>query len=116
MLDSILVFFAVISLVWYWKSCQHTKTFPPGPRCPLPILGDAYILGNDLEKGFKKLTRKYGKICGFWLGPQRAVVLADFEMIQEMLNRAETSDRQIWAVAGDFPTLFFFNFFPFNHF
>ena len=68
----------------------------------MPILGDAYILGNDLEKGFKNLTLKHGKICGLWLGPQRAVVVSDFEILQEMLNKPETSDRQIWAVAGNY--------------
>ena len=73
-----------------------------GPRFPVPILGDAYILGNDLEKGFKNLTLKHGKICGLWLGPQRAVVVSDFEILQEMLNKPETSDRQIWAVAGNY--------------
>ena len=73
-----------------------------GPRFPVPILGDAYILGNDLEKGFKNLTTKHGKICGLWLGPQRAVVVSDFEILQEMLNKPETSDRQIWAVAGNY--------------
>ena len=62
--------------------------------------GDAYILGKDTEKGFKNLILKYGKICGFWLGPQRAVVVADFEILQELLNKPETSDRQFWAAGG----------------
>jgi hypothetical protein len=60
-----------------------------------------------LEKGFKNLTSKHGKICGLWLGPQRAVVVSDFEVLQEMLNKPETSDRQIWAVAGNYHHNFF---------
>ena len=60
-----------------------------------------YILGTDIEIGVSNLTQKYGKICGFWLGPQRTVVVADFEILQELLNRSETSDRQVWAVAGE---------------
>ena len=39
---------------------------------------------------------KYGKICGFWLGPQRAVVVADFEILQELLNKPVTAGRQTW--------------------
>ena len=39
---------------------------------------------------------KYGKVCGFWLGPQRAVVVADFEILQELLNKPETAGRQTW--------------------
>ena len=64
------------------------------------LIGDGYRLGNDLEKGVKNLTLKYEKICGFWLGPQRAVVVSDFEILQELLNKPETSDRQVWAIAG----------------
>ena len=42
----------------------------------------------------KNLTIKYGKICGFWLGSEKAVLVADFEILQGLLNRPETSDRQ----------------------
>ena len=98
MLDSLLVTLIVMFLAWFWKKSQHSKKFPPGPRFPVPVLGDAYVLGDDLEKGFKKLILKHGKICGLWLGPQRAVVVADFEILQEVLNKAELSDRQHWAL------------------
>lgn len=98
MLDSLLVTLIVMFLTWFWKKSQHSKKFPPGPRFPVPVLGDAYVLGDDLEKGFKKLILKHGKICGLWLGPQRAVVVADFEILQEVLNKAELSDRQHWAL------------------
>ena len=64
------------------------------------FLGDAYILGNDLEKGFTNLSLKYGKICGFWLATQRAVLIADFEILQEILNKTEASDRQKQAADG----------------
>ena len=60
------------------------------------FVGDGYILGSALEKGFKNLTLKYGKICGLWLGPNRAVVVADFEILQDLLNRSETADRHSW--------------------
>ena len=98
MLDSLLVTLIVMFLAWFWKTSQHSKKFPPGPRCPVPVLGDAYVLGDDLEKGFKKLILKHGKICGLWLGPQRTVVVADFEILQEVLNKIEFSDRQHWAL------------------
>ena len=59
-------------------------------------VGDGYVLGTDIEKGIKNLTLKYGKICGFWLGPHRAVVVADFGILQQLLNRPETTDRDGW--------------------
>ena len=60
------------------------------------LIGDAYILGKDIEQGVKKLTLKYGKVCGFWLGSDRAVVVADFDILQELLNKPETADRPTW--------------------
>lgn len=94
MLDAILIFFVILLVLQYFKSWSHPKHYPPGPRKPLPILGDAYVLGNDLVNGFLKLRRKYGKIYGMWLGGQRAVVVADFDVLQDILNKQETADRQ----------------------
>ena len=62
MLDSLLVFFAIIIGFWYWKSYRLPKDYPPGPRLPVPLVGDAYVLGSDLDRGFKSLFEKYGKI------------------------------------------------------
>ena len=53
-----------------------------------------------MEKGFKNLNLKYGKICGFWFGPQRAVLVTDFEILQEILNKSEASNRHQQAAAG----------------
>ena len=122
MLDSLIVFFAILIGFWYWKSFSHPKDYPPGPRLPLPLVGDAYILGSDLDTGFQKLFEKYGKTCGFWLGPNRATFIADFETLQEVLNKSEASDRMKTAVSRKFPNLryaycYFENFFcqlPFN--
>ena len=43
---------------------------------------------------------KYGKICGFWFGTQRAVLVADFDILQEILNKSETSNRHQQAASG----------------
>ena len=57
-------------------------------------LGDSYLLGKDLTSGFLTLTKKYGKVTGLWLGPRRAVVISDFEILQDILNKKEVNDRQ----------------------
>ena len=97
MLGSLIVFLAILIGFWYWKSCRHPKGFPPGPRRPIPVFGDAYLLGNDLAKGFSTLSEKYGKVCGFWLGMERTVFVADFDLLQDILQRSETADRQTRA-------------------
>ena len=72
-MELLVTFIAIILGVCYWKfSHRHPKKFPPGPRYPVPLFGDAYVLGSDLNEGFKILYEKYGKVCGFWLGSQRA--------------------------------------------
>ena len=102
MLDSLLVFCVILIGFWYWKSYRHPKDYPPGPRLPLPFVGDGYMLGSDLDTGFKNLCKKYGNICGFWLGLNRATFIADFDTLQEVLNKSETANRQTTAVSRKF--------------
>ena len=94
MVGPIIVFVLVLGIIWYFKSCSHPKDFPPGPRLPVPLLGDAYQLGIDIPKGLHELTVKYGSIFGFWMGPERAIAISDFDVLQEVLNRNETTNRQ----------------------
>ena len=93
MVGPIIVFILVLGIIWYFKSCSHPKDFPPGPRMPLPFIGDAYVLGKDYNIGFTSLIRKYGKSVGLWLGSNRTVLVSDFDILQEILNLYETSDR-----------------------
>ena len=94
MIDILLIFLCFLGIFWYWKSSKHPESFPPGPRRPLPIIGDGYVLGGDLAKGLGQLKNTYGNIFGLWLGKQRCVCVADFEVLQELLNRSEASNRQ----------------------
>jgi len=90
----LLVVLIVLLSIWYFKSYQHHKKFPPGPSWPLPFAGDAYLLGKDLHGGLDKITEKYGRISGMWLGHQRAVLVADFDILQDLMNKNEASSRQ----------------------
>ena len=84
---------------------RHPKGFPPGPRRPIPVFGDAYVLGNDLAKGFSNLSKKYGKVCGFWLATERAAFVADFDLLQDILQKSETVARQTKAVSRKLCTI-----------
>ena len=89
----LVVVLSILAFIWYWKISQLPKNFPPGPRFPLPIVGDAYILGRDISGGLSKVTKKYGKIAGMWMGSERAVLISDFEILQDLLNKNESSGR-----------------------
>ena len=93
MLGPIIAFILALGIVWYIRSYRYPKDFPPGPRLPLPFIGDAYVLGKDYNIGFTSLIRKYGKSVGLWLGSNRTVLVSDFDILQEILNIYETSDR-----------------------
>ena len=103
MMELLVTFIAIILGVCYWKfSHRHPKKFPPGPRSPVPLFGDAYVLGSDLNEGFKLLYEKYGKVCGFWLGSKRTVFVADFDLLQDILNKSELANRQILPTGGSY--------------
>ena len=86
----IVLLLTFLALVWYVKSSQHPKNFPPGPRFPLPLIGDAYHFGSDISGGLSKMTKKYGKISGMWIGGERAVIV----ILQDLLSKNETALRQ----------------------
>ena len=95
MIDLLIVFVIFFSIVWFIKTCQHPKDFPPGPRLPLPFMGDSYTLGKNLDVGLSKLTKKYGSYVGFWLGPDRTILISDFDVLKDVLGQSSSSNRQI---------------------
>ena len=95
MIDLVIVFVIIFSIVWFIKTCQHPEDFPPGPRLPLPFMGDSYTLGKNLDVGLSKLTKKYGNFVGFWLGPDRTILISDFEVLKDVLGQSSSSNRQI---------------------
>ena len=95
-----LIIIAILGLIWYIKSWLHPRNFPPGPRFPLPVIGDIYVIGTDFVKGLKKLKVKYGPTFGFWLGNQRCVVITDYDLLHDVMHRHETNSRQRLPAAG----------------
>ncbi|XP_059087176.1 cytochrome P450 2C15-like [Tigriopus californicus] len=95
MIGSIIVALFVWSVFWWFKHYSHPKNFPPSPRVPWPLLGDILLLGENIVSGFHAMKCKYGDIFGLFLGPQRIVVICDFETLQEVMNRPEFTDRPL---------------------
>ena len=100
MFGPIIVFLLVLAIVLYIKSWKHPKNFPPGPRFPVPLLGDGYVIGTKFSDGFSSLIKKYGKSVGLWLGPTRTVLIADFDTLQDILNLHETAVRDVPLEVG----------------
>jgi len=87
------IIFFVLLLWLHFYSTRHPKNFPPHPRFTLPLLGDTLSVGKDTNEGFKRMHKTLGPIFGLWLGPIRAVVVSDFDMITEAGAKSELIDR-----------------------
>ena len=102
MLDILLVFLVTLFSFYYFKSTRHPPKFPPGPRAPIPIFGDAYVLGEDFVQAFHNLREKHGDVVGMWLGPRRAVAVFNYDDIVELLQKPESSNRHYVEIVREY--------------
>ena len=67
---------------------KHPKNYPPGPRFPLPFIGDSYRMADgSLTKTITSMRAKYGDTFGFYFtGNMRVVFVCDPITIQEVAN------------------------------
>ena len=70
----------ILAITW-WLSVRHPKNFPPGPRLPLPVLGDALSLKGNVVTGAENLRTIYGDVVGMWTGPYRSVYIHNFDIL-----------------------------------
>lgn len=90
MLDFVLIAVFVLTVWWYRRKTRlYVPGFPPGPRCPLPVVGDMFSIGSQLPSGLASLHKKYGNVVGFALGSHPTVSIADFDLIQEAMGKEE---------------------------
>ena len=94
MFVELLIFLSALSIWWYWKKVWiYPTNFPPGPRFPLPVLGDAIALGSEPPVNLKKLHQKHGDLVGFLFGSYLTVSVRDFPTLQKILAMKEYSHR-----------------------
>ncbi|XP_035215781.1 cytochrome P450 18a1-like, partial [Stegodyphus dumicola] len=89
----ILSVFALSLLICYiiskWlKRCSY----PPGP-IGLPIVGYAPFLGKKPQITLRNLSRKYGDIFSFYIGPQLIICINDYHLAKEILTHPLTLAR-----------------------
>ena len=90
----LIIFLGILFVWWYKKKVWlYPANFPPGPRFPLPVVGDAIALGQDVAVGLVKLHKKHGNVVGFMLGGYPAISIGDFETLQKTYGTDEYSNR-----------------------
>ena len=83
---------------------RHPKNYPPGPRFPLPIIGDSYRMADgSLTKTIASMRAKYGDVFGFYLtGNLRVVFVCDPDVIQDVANDEDFVPRWCTEIAVKF--------------
>ncbi|XP_031721915.1 cytochrome P450 2K3-like isoform X1 [Anarrhichthys ocellatus] len=104
LLGALVVLLLVYLVSSFSFSSQGDRKEPPGPK-PLPILGNLLLL--DLKRPYntlQKLSKKYGSVFTFYMGPQIVVVLSGYKTVKEALvNHAdEFRDRDQKQIQHEF--------------
>ena len=93
--------FVVLFSVWWYINTLVPKNFPPGPP-RYPIIGSYHYMiqksktsiDKTLIHGIFKNVEKYGKFFGFFVGRQPYVVIADYDIMKDVLKLDEVAGRQ----------------------
>ncbi len=93
MLAIFLIFFATLYYCyWLLVVKRHPDNFPPGPRFPIPLLGDFIGFGRRPDL-LTKLRKDYGDIVGMWRGEEREVVISGYDLLLEASAKDECLGR-----------------------
>jgi len=85
MLDILIISSCIVAAWWVW-SMRMPKNFPPGPKMPLPLIGDSYRMSSgSVTASIKDMQKKYGNVFGFYLTSNwRVVFVCDAQLINEV--------------------------------
>ena len=100
MLLEIAAFLVALLCYLFWAGTRKPENFPPGPP-RLPIVGSLPFLMRTngpgqkatLFHGILRNIEKFGPVSGFWMGGEPACVIADYDILKEVLKRESTSGR-----------------------
>ena len=92
-----IVVVAVLLLYWIlYESTKKTPRFPNGPP-RLPVVGGLpWVIkgsnGNAIQ-ALENLYSRYGKVCGFYIGGAKFIILSDYELVKEAFKSENLVDR-----------------------
>ena len=80
------VLLCVVALAYYlYNHYNQARKYPPGPT-PLPLLGNVHQMNPARpELTLNQWAKERNGIATVHLGPQRVVVLSDYNLIREAL-------------------------------
>ncbi|KAF8787690.1 cytochrome P450 2C15-like isoform X1 [Argiope bruennichi] len=81
--------FLLCSAIYNWIK---SRGYPPGP-IGLPVIGYMPFLGKKPNITLRDLSKKYGDIFSFYIGPQLVICVNDYRLAKEILNHPLTLAR-----------------------
>ncbi|GFS45857.1 cytochrome P450 18a1 [Nephila pilipes] len=93
-----LVALALVLVCSYVYNWIRSRNYPPGPH-GLPVVGYIPFLGKKPNLTLENLSKKYGDIFSFYIGPQLMICVSDYVLIKEILNHPLTLARPPQAFA-----------------
>ena len=93
--------FVLLFSIWWYLGTLTPKKFPPGPF-RYPVIGSLFFMyeicevfkENTLIHAIFKNVDRYGKVFGFYMGNQPFVVVADYDILKEVLKDEAICHRQ----------------------
>ncbi|XP_048405320.1 thromboxane-A synthase [Stegostoma tigrinum] len=52
---------------------------------PFPFVGNMFLFQQGFFEGLQELVEKYGRVCGYYFGRRATIVIADPEMLKQIL-------------------------------
>ena len=100
----LLTVITVLIALWWHSNTKIPANFPPGPP-RYPLLGSIpYMVRNtkSFSQGLLNSVEKYGKLVGFYMGSKPFVVIADYDILKDLLKREEVAGRPPIAPLHEF--------------
>ena len=89
MLAEFAVFTFCLYCIWYvYSTMKERKTLPPGPF-PLPLIGNAHLVGKDMPSSLQLLGEKYGDVFTLRVPSGNFIVVNSGRIMQEMLVKSK---------------------------
>lgn len=84
---SIALFMVFAALLYWYSVFPYSQLERAGIRHPKPspFFGNMFLFRKGFWDGHKELINKYGRVCGYYLGRRPVILVAEPDMIKQIL-------------------------------
>ncbi|XP_072408585.1 thromboxane-A synthase isoform X1 [Chiloscyllium punctatum] len=84
---SVGLFVLFLCLLYWYSVAPYSQLERVGIKHPkpLPFVGNLFLFQKGFFEGLQELVEKYGQVCGYYIGRRATVVIAEPEMLKQIL-------------------------------